>query len=129
MLASDKCAHKCSAGFKGIPKFKYNLLMASISRCPPKVILSNILAYSPFALVSYYVQLLCPTDFCAENIIGSDNHTTGSSAQINKSLQLCFSSEFLVFYHFGTKSVQNKQHLKFSATLLTKSGSSTLTQM
>ncbi len=53
------------------------------------------------------------------------NQTIGSSVYINSFLQLCFRISCF-FYQFATKPIQNKQNLKLSATVCTKSGNSTL---
>ena len=82
------------------------IFMASISRCPHKKLKSKISAYSNFVLWKITI------DFYVENIIGSDTfviiHIIGSSAKINKSLQLCFRiSCFLSLRHQTNANDQN----------------------
>ncbi len=72
-----------------------------------------------FSLFRFCANKLCITtikianavDFYAENI----NHTIGSAAKIEKSLQLCFRISCFLLY-FATKSVQNNQNLTFWLT-------------
>ena len=85
--------------FKGtFSWFKYHLSITSISRCPHQKLKFNILGFSDFAFSScaQFIHELCvgyckwSVYFYVVNIIGSDNHTIGTSAKINKSLQFCF---------------------------------------
>ena len=51
------------------------------------------------------------------------NHTIGRNQVI-----ATLTSEFLVFYHFATKSIQNNQNFKFSADTTQNLGIALLTQ-
>ncbi len=120
--------HKLS--LKGFPRFKHHLSLASISRCSCTKHKSKSFAYSDcisemctirsislchrpsntMCLKAYdYAQLTSLLNILWDPII---NHTIGSSAKIKKSLQL-WSSGFLVFNHFATKSIQNNQNIAF----------------
>ena len=105
--------------------------MLSISRYQRISYIQNFSLFQ-FCVTSKLLAYITNAPFTSMLKILSDpnpiiNQTIGSNVQINRSLQLCF--KIFVFYQFSTtKSVQNNQNVKFSQTLHTKSGNSTLSK-